>query len=173
MISARVPVVSAGLRPVHSAGLRPVVSAGLRPVVSVASPRRAASPVTAVWSLTEPGSTLCCIASPVQEGLDQDGQLVGIGATGSSPPSLAHQESSRSLRGVLPVARSEHRSHIRVAGRTQPQLVLQEHPAPHPLVGALADVVPHRSHWADRLVGHRHLGEQDGQKRLLPPIEKG
>ena len=108
----------------------------------------------------------------VQEGLDQDGQLVGrsnrVRAHLVCPPGKL----SLAAGLCLPVPSLEHRSHIRVAGRPQPQLVLQEHPASDTLVIALADVAPHRPQLRDRLVGHRHLGEQDGKEGLLPPIEE-
>ncbi len=108
-----------------------------------------------------------------QQGLDQDRQLVGRGARygphGRRPP----VDARRAVAEGLGVPHPDHVGDLGVADRSQPQFLLEHGPAGRLPVRGVGHVGPDGAELAGGGIGHRHLGEEHGQDRVLPGVEEG
>ena len=144
------------------------VADGTRP----AAPSRAASPAYGQVVVDRARLEAALHGQPGEQGLDQHGQLLGLGhrlgADGRGP---SGQPAGRVPPG-LGVAAADHLGHLGVAGRPSHSSCSRRDHRPGRLGGGAGHVVPHRGQLAERGLGHRHLGQQHGQHRVLPRVEQ-
>ncbi len=111
---------------------------------------------------------------PGEQGLDQHGQLLGVGrGIGPRPRRSSRRAGGRCSAGPRRCGtRSTSATSGSRAARSHSSCSSSDQRAGLG-VGGVGHVGPHRGQLAGGRVGHRHLGQQHGEHRVLPGVEEG